>query len=83
MDFRELLSRHAAIAIEKQLQLARSVAGSTWSWDLLEASFRFGDRAYAFQILGVEQEETGCWRWAWAGETPCCPPTGRGTRPPA
>lgn len=66
MDFRELLSRHAAIAIEKQLQLARSVAGSTWSWDLLRTSFRFGDRNYAFQLLGIEQQETDRWRWAWA-----------------
>lgn len=66
MDFRELLSRHAAIAIEKQLRLARSVAGNTWSWDLLEASFRFGERSYAFQLLGIESDESNCWRWGWA-----------------
>ena len=66
VDFRELLSRHAAIAIEKQLQLARSVAGSSWSWDLLCESFSFGDRSYAFQLLGIEQDETDRWRWAWA-----------------
>jgi hypothetical protein len=66
VDFRELLSRHAAIAIEKQLRLARSVAGSTWSWDLLEGSFCFGDRAYAFQLLGIELAGSDHWRWGWA-----------------
>lgn len=66
MDFRELLSRHAAIAIEKQLRLARSVAGRTWSFDIAASSFRFGDTAYAFQLLGVEQAANDRWRWAWA-----------------
>ncbi len=66
MDFRELLSRHAAIAIEKQLRLVRSVAGSAWSWDISQASFRIGEKAWAFQLLGVEQEANAHWRWAWA-----------------
>lgn len=66
MDFRELLSRHAAIAIEKQLGLARSVAGRSWSFDIAASTFRFGDTAYTFQLLGVEQAANERWRWAWA-----------------
>lgn len=75
MDFRELLSRHAAFAIEKQLRLARSVAGRTWSWDIAASSFRFGDTSYAFQLLGVEQSANDRWRWSWADAEQGLPPS--------
>lgn len=74
MDFRELLSRHAAVAIEKQLRLARSVAGAVWSWNLQEGSLRIDGQERPFQILGIEQAPSGCWRWAWADADEGLPP---------
>jgi len=66
LEFRTLLSRHAAVAVEKQLRLARSVAGSSWSWDLAAGTLVIAGTHWSFQLLGIERAADARWRWAWA-----------------
>lgn len=66
MEFLDLLSHHAAHAVEKQMRLAGSVAGTAWSWDLGQSLLRIGGENQSFQLLGIEREADRRWRWAWA-----------------
>lgn len=69
MHFRDLLTRHAVIATEKQYRLAEIVGDRPWRLSLDEGLLGFGDDlAWSIEVLGTESHESGTWLWAWGNE---------------
>lgn len=74
--FQQLLARHAASTMLKQLALDDLVgkAGS-WDFDRDAGTLRFGKGpAHPIQLLGTEAAGDRTWLWAWANDQSDLPP---------
>jgi hypothetical protein len=68
-DLISYFERYALISLEKQARLFSFLGEHILELDLDSGLARFGsDRAYPFQILGTESENSLTWLWAWADE---------------
>jgi hypothetical protein len=68
-DLIRYFERYALISLEKQARLFSFLGEHILELDLDAGMARFsGDRAYPFQVLGTESENSLTWLWAWADE---------------
>jgi hypothetical protein len=64
-----IFERYALLSLEKQTRLDQVLGEHTVDIDLDAGVARFSEgRAYPFQVLGTESENSLTWLWAWADE---------------
>jgi len=64
-----LFEHYALVSLEKQARLFQFLGEHTLELDLDAGIARFGDgRAYPFQVIGTESDNSLTWLWAWADE---------------
>lgn len=74
INYDTLLEKHAAIAFEKQYNLAEIIGENNWEIDMNTGSIRFGDDLnFPMQILGSYSFDSGTWLWAWDNEASSIP----------
>src|SRR5512133_2813846 len=74
-DLISYFERYALISLEKQARLFDFLGEHFLELDLDAGMARFNsDRAYPYQVLGTESDNSLTWLWAWAEEQTEVPP---------
>jgi hypothetical protein len=75
MDYlADIYSRHAALALEKQLALGRIIGTRGFSFNADAGTLSFvGGLPFPMQLLGTVSRQSNTWRWAWAKVPPVRP----------
>ena len=72
---KNLLARHAASSMLKQLTLDDLVGEASWQADLDAGTLRFGGGPpHPVQLLGTEAHSDRTWLWSWANTVSDLPP---------
>ncbi|RZK91815.1 MAG: hypothetical protein EOO62_33970, partial [Hymenobacter sp.] len=70
----ELLERYAALAYDRQTDLAEVIGDKDWNADMDAGTISFGpDLVFPLQALGTFSHVSETWRWAWVGADPNWP----------
>lgn len=65
----ELLERYAALAYDRQNDLADVIGDNNWQFDMDSGTIAFGpERVFPVQLLGTFSHQSDSWLWAWANE---------------
>lgn len=74
INYDTLLEKYAAVAFEKQYNLAEIIGENSWEIDINTGLIHFGDDSkFPMQILGSYSFDSGTWLWAWANEVSSIP----------
>jgi len=70
----DLYTRHAALALEKQLALGQIIGANNFTFDADAGMLSFGeDLQFPMQVLGTVSRQSSMWLWAWASPQPMRP----------
>ena len=70
----ELLERYAALAYDRQTDLAEVIGEQDWNADMDAGTISFGPGlVFPLQALGTFSHVSETWRWAWVGADPSWP----------
>jgi hypothetical protein len=70
----ELLERYAALACDRQADLAEVIGDKDWNADMAAGTISFGPGLeFPLQALGTFSHVSETWRWAWVGTDPSWP----------
>lgn len=65
----ELLERYAALAYDRQNDLAEAIGDNNWQFDMNAGTITFGSAlVMPVQLLGTFSHQSESWLWAWANE---------------